>query len=60
MGRGGQGGDSGDQGSTAANIHLLLDSILSARLLTLPNTTARPPLWRCAGMQPCVNEVNIP
>lgn len=43
-----------------ANIHLLLDRILSAWVLTLLNTTGRPPLWRCAGLQPCVNEVNIP
>lgn len=59
-GRGGRRGDSsGDQGSTAAIIHLLLDSVLSAGALVLLNTTGRPPLWRCAGLQPCVNEVNI-
>ncbi len=36
-----------------------LDSVLSARVLMLLNTTGRPPLWRYVGLQPCVNEVNI-
>lgn len=36
-----------------------LDSVLSAGALTLLNTTGRPPLWRYASLQPCVNEVNI-
>lgn len=60
VGGGAQRGDSsGDQGSTAAIIHLLLDSVLSARVLTLLNTTGRPPLFSCTGLQPCVNEGNI-
>lgn len=59
-GGGGRRGDSsGDQGSTSAIIHLLLDSALSAGVLVLLNTTGRPLLWHCAGLQPCVNEVNI-
>lgn len=37
----------------------LLDSVLSAEALMLLNTTGRPPLWRCIGLHPCVNEVNI-
>lgn len=36
-----------------------LDSVLSSEPLMLLNTTGRPALWRCAGLQPCVNEVNI-
>lgn len=55
----GRGDSSGDQGSTAAIIHLLLGSVLSARALTLLNTTGRPPLCSRTGLQPCVNEVNI-
>lgn len=61
-GRGGRGGEvtpPAIRGQLLRSSIFHLDSVLSARALKLLNTTGRPPLWRCAGLQPCVNEVNI-